>query len=147
MRCGPVVFERAFVPATGLDLIEDVTVGDALRLAARDARDLTALTEGVGRGQSARRWTYAELLADAERVARALLESVDPGEKVAIWANNAPEWVLFQMGAALAGVTLVTVNPALRGEEVKHVLGHSEAAVVIHLARYREFDMTGCLHV
>jgi hypothetical protein len=45
------------------------------------------------------------------------------------WANNVPEWVLVQMGAALAGVTLVTVNPALRREEVKHVLGHSEAVL------------------
>jgi fatty-acyl-CoA synthase len=145
MRYGAVAFERAFVPATGLDLIEDVTVGDVLRQAARDASDLTALKEGAGPGRAPRRWTYAELLADAERVARALLESVDPGEKVAIWANNAPEWVLVQMGAALAGVTLVTVNPALRREEVNHVLGHSEAAVVIHLARYRQFDMAGCL--
>jgi fatty-acyl-CoA synthase len=145
MQGAAVAFERAFVPVTGLDLIEDITVGDALRQAARDASALTALKEGAGPGQAARRWTYAELLADAERVARALLESVDPGEKVAIWANNAPEWVLVQMGAALAGVTLVTVNPALRREEVKHVLGHSEAAVVIHIARYRQFDMTGCL--
>jgi hypothetical protein len=88
MICGAVGFERAFVPATGLDLIEDITVGDALRQAGLDASDLTALKEGAGPGQAARRWTYAELLADAQRVARAMLESVDPGERVAICATH-----------------------------------------------------------
>ena len=31
-----------------------------------------------------------------------------------MWAPNSPEWLLMEFGAALAGLTLVTVNPALR---------------------------------
>lgn len=45
-------------------------------------------------------------------------------------APNCPEWVLLEFGAALAGLTLVTVNPALRPREVGYVLGQSRAAVV-----------------
>jgi fatty-acyl-CoA synthase len=138
-------FKRAHVPATGAGLVEEITVGDVLRRATRKAPDLIALKEGLLPGQRPRRWSYADLLVDAEGVARALLEHVDPGDKVAIWANNVPEWVLVQMGAALAGVTLVTVNPALRLDETKYVLAHSEAALVFHLDSYRGFDMTACL--
>lgn len=137
--------DLAYSPATHPDLVEDLTVGDALRQAARDASDVTAVKEGLGPGRDVRQWTYTELLTEAERVARAMLEHVDPGDKVAIWAHNVPEWVLVQMGAALAGLTLVTVNPALRAGEAMHVLGHSGAAMVFHLDEYRQFDMTACL--
>ena len=114
MTSANMPLDRAYSPATHPDLVDDLTVGDALRIAAREAPDLTALKAGLGPGQAVRQWTYAELLTEAERVARAMLEHVDPGDKVAIWAHNVPEWVLVQMGAALAGLTLVTVNPALR---------------------------------
>lgn len=137
--------QHSYVAATGRNLVEEITVGDALRQAAQAAPDIAALVERVDARQRIRQWTYAELLIEAERVARAMLDHVDPGEKVAIWANNVPEWVLVQMGAALAGVILVTVNPALRLEETRHVLRHSEAAMVFHLDTYRGFGMTACL--
>src|ERR1700728_2693625 len=57
----------------------------------------------------------------------ALLTRFTPGMRVAVWAPNRPEWVILEFGAALAGLTLVTVNPAYQGEELAHVLGHSEA--------------------
>jgi acyl-CoA synthetase (AMP-forming)/AMP-acid ligase II len=57
------------------------------------------------------------LLADAERCARWLLQHFEPGEHVAVWAHNLPEWVLLEYGAALAGLTLVTVNPSLQPDE------------------------------
>ena len=60
--------------------------------------------------------------------ARALLARFQPGERVAVWSGNCPEWVLLEFAAGLAGLTLVTVNPAYQAEELAHVLGHSEAA-------------------
>ena len=50
-----------------------------------------------------RRWTYAELNAETDRVARALIAlGVQPGENVALWMTNRPEW-LFVMFAAASG--------------------------------------------
>ena len=91
----------------------ETTVGGVLREAAERAADVAALVEGTP-VRSRRRWSYADLLAASERVARALLGRFAPGERVAIWAPNCPEWLLTEFGAALAGLTLVTVNPALR---------------------------------
>jgi len=97
------------------------TVGGVLRTAAGRAPDRVALIDGD------RRWTYAELLAEAERAARALLTRFEPGEPVAVWAGNGPDWLVLEFAAGLAGLTLVTVNPAYQAEELAHVLGHSGA--------------------
>lgn len=69
--------------------------------------------EGRPDSSRRRRWSYADLLTESERVARALLGRFAPGERLAVWAPNSPEWLLVEFGAALAGLTLVTVNPAL----------------------------------
>ena len=54
-----------------------------------------------------------------------------------MWAGNIPEWVVLEFGAALAGLTLVTVNPALRLSEARHVLSDSQAAGVFLVREYR----------
>ncbi len=87
-----------------------------------------------------RRWTYAHLLADAERVAAALLTRFRPGERVAFWAANVPEWQLMLYGCALAGVVLVTVNPAYKTREMAYVVGTSKAAGLFVMDSYRGFD-------
>lgn len=127
------------------DKVTDHTVGSLLRRAAELAPDTVALVEGVPDRAERRRWTYAELLVEAERTARALLGRWSPGERVAVWANNIPEWVLLQMGSALAGLTLVTVDPALRREELAHVLGQARVAGIFLRSQYRGNPMADTL--
>ncbi len=114
----------------------DTTVGDILRNAAAEVPDHPTLIEGIADPRR-RRWTYAELLADAEQIARALLARLEPGERIAVWAANSPEWVLVEYGAALAGVVLVTVNPALTVPEARYVLTQSRANLLLHDDAYR----------
>jgi fatty-acyl-CoA synthase len=129
-----------WVPDDG-DQIEEQTVGGLLRWAAREAPDEVALVAGVPDPADRRRWTFGQLLAEAEQVGRALATRFSPGERVAVWASNIPEWVLLEFGAALAGLTLVTVNPALRSAEVRHVLTDSQAAGLFLLREYRGVSM------
>jgi acyl-CoA synthetase (AMP-forming)/AMP-acid ligase II len=89
-------------------VVQETTVGGVLRDAAERAPDTVALVEGTAEPRQRRRWDYADLLADSERVARALLGRFAPGERVAVWAPNCPEWLLIEFGAALAGLTLVS---------------------------------------
>jgi len=116
----------AYWPAVAAGGIRETTIGSVLRYAAVRAPGKTALIDG-NPDRPGRQWTYARLLADAERAARALLTRFAPGERVAVWAPNSPEWVILEFAAALAGLTLVPVNPAYRGEELAHVLGDSAA--------------------
>jgi fatty-acyl-CoA synthase len=128
--------------ATG---IRETTIGSILREAAGRAPGKTALIDGDPDRPDRREWTYAELLADAERAARALLTRFRPGERVAVWAPNRPEWVILEFAAALAGLTLVTVNPACQGDELAHVLGHSEADGLFLADRFQTRDMHAIL--
>ena len=97
---------RAHWPADESEPILELTSGALLRDVAARAPDREALVAGE------QRWTYAELLDECERLARALLTRFTPGERVAAWANNLPEWVILELAAGLAGLTVVTVNPA-----------------------------------
>ncbi|WPB87835.1 AMP-binding protein [Streptomyces malaysiensis] len=116
------------------------TIGDALRKAAVRWPSRTALVEGIV-SSGACTWTYAQLLRDSEAVARALLTRFRPGERVAVWSANRPEWVLLEMGAALAGITLVTVNPAYRSAELEFVLGQSRAQGIFVQPRLHSRDL------
>ena len=117
--------------------VRNITIGDALREAAAASPDRTALIQGVADSGARRQWHYKELLEEAERVARALLTHFEPGERVAVWAPNIPEWVLMEYGCALAGVILVTVNPSYQAEELAYVLNQSRAAGVFLLPEFR----------
>ena len=115
-----------WLPDQSQDLL-DCTLGDLLREAAAEVPNRDALVEGVADRANRRRWTYRELLQDSERMARALLGLFSPGERVAVYAANSPEWVLLQHGMSLAGLILVPVNPAYTVRELLHVMKDSKA--------------------
>lgn len=127
-----------------LPLLE-TSCGEVLRAAAAAHGEHVALVEGHADAASRRRWTYAALLADAERSARALLNVFKPGDHIAVWAGNSPEWVIVQYGLALAGMVLVTVNPAYRASELGYVLRQSRARGVFHGRDYRGLDMAAAV--
>ncbi len=117
--------------------VRDITLGQLLQWAAQTAPDRIALIAGVPDPSRRRRWTYAELYAQSLRTAQALRARFEPGERVAIWAHNIPEWIMTEFGAAMAGVILVTVNPGLRSSEVEYVLKQSRAAGVMVVPEFR----------
>jgi fatty-acyl-CoA synthase len=140
-----VTASASYQPADSSRPVLETTVGGVLREAAERAAGRLALVEGTPDSGLRRRWSYADLLAASERVARALLGRFAPGEHVAVWAANCPEWLLMEFGSALAGLTLVTVNPALRANEVAYVLGQSRAAGVVLAPTYRGADLAQTL--
>src|SRR3954447_3989977 len=135
----------SYWPADTSEPVLELTVGGLLRRAAADAPDRPALVAGVPDPAERRRWTYAELLEEAERVARALLDRFERGERVAVWAPNIPQWVLLELGAGLAGVVLVTVNPAYRPAELQYVLSQSKASGIFLVDDFRGNPMISSL--
>jgi acyl-CoA synthetase (AMP-forming)/AMP-acid ligase II len=131
----------SYWPADGSQPVLDLTVGDALRDAAAEAPHAIALVEGAVDPAARRRWSYAELLEASERAARALLGRFAPGDRVAVWANNMPQWVILELAAGLAGITIVTINPALRAPELAYVLGQSRADGIFLVPAYRGSPM------
>jgi fatty-acyl-CoA synthase len=135
----------SYWPADTSSPVLETTVGGVLRTAAAQAPDRIALISGDPDPARRRQWTYRELLTGAERAARALRARFAPGEPVAVWAGNCPEWVLLEFAAALAGLTLVTANPAYQADELAHVLGHSRARGLFLAAGHRGASLPGIL--
>lgn len=138
---GRAVYEvsltESYFPAQTDDEVLETTVGGILRTQAAKTPHAGALVEADLDGRIGRAWTYAELLADAERLARALLSRYRPGERICVWAPNIPEWVILEYAAALAGLTLVTANPAYRPRELKFVLEQSRSVGLLLVQEYR----------
>jgi fatty-acyl-CoA synthase len=137
--------EESYWPADPSMDVRPLTVGDLLREAAEATPESVAVVEGIADRDARRRWTYAELLEQSEKTASALLHRFQPGERVAIWAPNSPEWLLLEYGAALAGIVLVTVNPAYRPKELAWVLGQSGASGIVMVPEYRGSPMAAFL--
>lgn len=110
--------------------IERRTVGGQVDLAAAEWGEREALT--FVEGGVARRWTFNELKADVDRAAKALMQAgVGPGETVALWLNNQPEWLHILFAVAKVGATLVPVNTRFRTGDLEYVLRHSDATTLI----------------
>src|SRR3954447_334217 len=127
----------AYWPADESTPLLELPLGELLRDVADRVPNRTALVAATPDPEQRRRWSYAQLLAEAETAARALLVHFMPGEQVAAYANNLPEWVILQLAAALANITVVTVAPSLRERELAQVLGRANAAGVFLVREYR----------
>ncbi|GAB90663.1 AMP-binding protein [Gordonia rhizosphera] len=126
------------VPSSG---VRDITLPGLLREGAAVAPDRVALVDAVPEPSERRSWTYAELLRDTERYARALLADFAPGDRIAVFAANSGDWVILQQAIAMAGMVVVAANPAYRRDELAYVLRHSGAVAIFYQRSYRGADL------
>ena len=117
------------------DWYEKQTIGLLPERAARrwGAREALAF-----RGE---RWTFAEQSARVDATAKGLLElGVMPGDKVALWMVNRPEWIDAMFAIMKIGAVLVPVNTRFRTDDMAYILGQSDAAAVILAERSGPVD-------
>jgi fatty-acyl-CoA synthase len=91
-----------------------------------------------------RRWTFADLDAGVDRVARGLIAlGIRPGDKVALWMVNRPEWIEIAFAVIKIGAVLVPVNTRLRTEDVAYILDQSDTSTLILAERSGPIDYLG----
>src|SRR5712692_3808215 len=127
----------------GIQLL-DITVGDLLDLRAEEMPTREALVYSCypefGRLLDIR-WTYQEYRERVNAVAKGLMAlGLNKGDHIAVWAVNLPEWPLLMLGAAKAGLVLVTMNPVLRAAEVEYILKQGDVRALFFMARVRDYD-------
>ena len=132
-----VALTESYFPAQGGELPPAQTIGEMMRASAARAPDQIALQGLDFDGSIKSSWTYAELLKDGERLGRALASRHPEGARIAVYANNIPEWLLLELGCAFANLTLVTVNPAYQKRELKFVLEQSRSEALYYVAEFR----------
>ncbi|MEL6506879.1 MAG: AMP-binding protein [Pseudomonadota bacterium] len=114
-----------------------MTIGDMLHQSAQKAPDHPALKELLPDGEIGRVWTYDALYADSMRLANALASRHPAGTRVAVFANNCPEWLLLEIATSMAKLILVTVNPAYQKSELKFVLEQSRSEAIYYVNDFR----------
>ena len=88
-----------------------------------------------------RRLTYRQLHRDVERLARGLLAlGVRPGDSVALWLTNRPEWLVAQHACARIGAVVVALNTRYRAHELDYILRQSDATTLVCLDHALQVD-------
>jgi fatty-acyl-CoA synthase len=115
----------------------ELTIGDLLsRTADRYGERLA-----VASCHQQKRLTWAELSAEADRVARGLWAlGIRRGDRVGLWSTNCIEWIMMHMGCARAGAALVNVNPAYRSHELQFTLTRSRMKALFLWRKDRHAD-------
>jgi fatty-acyl-CoA synthase len=85
--------------------------------------------------------TYSEFREDVHTFARSLIAmGVKPGDHVAVWATNVPEWYITFWAATMIGAVLVTVNTAYKIHEAEYLLRQSDTHTLIMIDGYKDSD-------
>ena len=91
-----------------------------------------------------RRWSFTELSRSVDRLARGLLAlGVRPGEKVALWMVNRPEFIEAMFAVTKIGAILVPINTRLRTEDTAYILGQSDSTALLIADRSGPVDYLG----
>src|ERR1700745_2849558 len=102
---------------------------DILSMYAQTQPDKPAVIDDKPDG-TAVTWTYAELEAQANRVANLLLSlGAGPGKKVLWCGPNSPQVVAIMRASRKIGAVFVPLNYGLTPEEALYVIIHSDAEV------------------
>lgn len=78
--------------------------------------------------------TFAQIDAAADALAGALVrEGIGAGDRIAVYLQNDPQWLVTVLSAWKIGAIPTSVNPMLRAEELRHILVDSGAVALICL--------------
>jgi fatty-acyl-CoA synthase len=115
-----------------------LTLGETLSRAALAFPE----KEAVGFVNSVeRRITYSELNEEVNRFADGLVKlGIRRGEKVSVWMQNNPEWIVAQFAIARIGAVLVPMDTWYKASEAQYILGHSNSVAVITSTGFGKID-------
>src|SRR3984893_2822006 len=125
---------------------------DAGRIFAPEQRRVAIMLEAQARKFGAKtlietgagRWSFAETPELAARAAGRLQRAgIQAGDRVALMCQNRPEFIEVFLGCAWLGASLVPINVASRGLQLRHILENSGARLMVIEAAL--LDALGCV--
>src|SRR5215510_2778601 len=112
-----------------------LNMGEALAVNAR------LYPEKPGARDRSRSMTFRQWDERARRLANALVGlGLEKGDRVAIVAHNAVEWMEIYAATTIAGLVMVPINFRLVGAEIRYIVEDSEAKPLIV-----EHDLVGAV--
>jgi fatty-acyl-CoA synthase len=119
---------------------EKITYGELMNRAAARYGDKEFM---MFAGQ---RWSFRQVQAEIDRSAKGLMAlGIQPGDKVAVWLVNRPEWVFVQFALAKIGAILVPVNTQFRTGDLDYVIRQSDTSTLIAADRSGPINYLGMI--
>jgi len=85
------------------------------------------------RGYRMETWSYGEIAADANRLARELEQrGIGKGDAAVLWGENSAEWIVAFLGCLLRGVVVVPIDHASPSEFACRVAGDVGSKLIFH---------------
>ena len=133
---GHGVRHARFFPAAHLNVVDTLLAGDA------EVEALVGIDEMGGR----RTWSRRELRMEVASIAQVMRETgIQPGDRVAAWAPNVPEVVIWALAALSIGAVVSTASPDFAPEAVLERFGQTDPRLLLVGSTYRyggrAFDM------
>lgn len=112
----------------------------AVRLAHAAEEHADRIATRIAEGDGWRTATYREFWGAARRVAAELVRAgIRPGDRVAIFSPNLPEWSVADLGTLAVGAVVVPVYATSGESEVRHILADS-GCVAAFVASSRQLE-------
>lgn len=120
----------------------DVLLGDIVRLNATKSPARPAIIDSA----TGHEVTYGELYGRSNQLANALADIAEPGDRVAILAENLPEFIEAYFGVPSVGMALTFLNYRLNPKEWGWILGNAEARALIVQDKFLE-SVLSLIHI
>ena len=93
-----------------------------------------------------RHWTVGDLQSESRRLASGLRAlGIGPGDRVALWLPNIPQWLALFFACARIGAIAVSVNTRFRANEVEDIVGRSGCRMLVLWPTFKGIDFAGIL--
>jgi long-chain acyl-CoA synthetase len=102
--------------------------------------DNDAILFRSGKQREFTRWSFAKYAGECRRIARGLLAAgLRRGDRVALWAENRPEWMAVWMGTVIAGLVIVPIDYLVSEDECANIISITKARAFFYSPRKQEF--------
>jgi acyl-CoA synthetase (AMP-forming)/AMP-acid ligase II len=120
--------------------VREECIGDALDTAAAHWGD------AVGWVFEDTRFSFAAMRDAANRVAKALMAlGIGPGDVVAAWMPNRPEFAMLEFACGKVGALCVAINTRFKAFEVAHMLLETRPSALFLVERFLKHDNVALL--
>jgi long-chain acyl-CoA synthetase len=93
-----------------------------------------------GKQREFTRWTYSKFGDECRRIASGLLAAgLSKGDRVALWAENCPEWMSVWMGTIITGICIVPIDFLCTEQECLNIIKITKAKAFFYSGRKSEF--------
>ncbi len=123
------------------ECIENLTIGEFFDRQAAEMPGQKVLISQEGT------FTFKDLKDISDRLARRMIDwGIKPGDHVAVWAYNIPEWEYLFLALSKVGAVMIPLNPNVRSHDLRYDLVAADVDYLFFTDSFNSTDYVEVLH-